>query len=144
MGKTGEKTDCEKFLASPHWAPPTFSSTIYSLQGTYASYCCYCVYWDVRKHGILTYSSSSPTAHPWPSLPALFSFGNLMQETAPMFFQKKHEKENMFRLDISNLGTVDVHCANFKQGLYALLVCCYKKPTLCYYFIAVIGQIGCI
>lgn len=32
MGKTGEKTDCEKFLASP----PTFSSTIYSLQGTYA------------------------------------------------------------------------------------------------------------
>ena len=50
----------------------------------------------------------------------------------------------MFRLDISNLGTVDVHCANFKQGLYALLVCCYKKPTLCYYFIAVIGQIGCI
>jgi hypothetical protein len=54
-----------------------------------------------------------------------------MQETAPIFFWKKHEKENMFRLDISNLSMVDVQYPDFEPRFYALMVCC--KEILFWY-----------
>lgn len=38
---------------SPLGSPYLFKYHLFTAR--YLRYCCYCVYWDVRKHGILTY-----------------------------------------------------------------------------------------